>query len=78
LYQEKIKYFDSIESVKEWIEKGNVAKVNWCGKKECFEKIKELGPSIEPIGFLYDEIKSGVCIVCNQTTDKLTLVGKTY
>jgi prolyl-tRNA synthetase len=78
LYQEKIKYFDSIESVKEWIEKGNVAKVNWCGSKECFDKIKELGPSIEPIGFLYDEIKSGVCIVCNQNTDKLTLVGKTY
>jgi prolyl-tRNA synthetase len=78
LYQEKIKYFDSIESVKEWIEKGNVAKVNWCGSKECFEKIKELGPSIEPIGYLYDEIKSGFCIVCNQNTDKLTLVGKTY
>jgi prolyl-tRNA synthetase len=78
LYQEKIKYFDSIESVKEWIEKGNVAKVNWCGKKECFDKIKELGPSIEPIGFFYDERKIGFCIVCKQNTDKLTLVGKTY
>jgi len=78
LYQEKIKYFDSIESVKEWIEKGNVAKVNWCGSKECFDKIKELGPSIEPIGFLYDERKIGFCIVCKQNTDKLTLVGKTY
>ena len=78
LYKEKIKYFDSIESVKEWIEKGNVAKVNWCGSKECFDKIKELGPSIEPIGFLYDERKSGFCIVCKQNTDKLTLVGKTY
>jgi prolyl-tRNA synthetase len=78
LYQQKIKYFDSIESVKEWIEKGNVAKVNWCGSKECFDKIKELGPSIEPIGFLYDERKIGFCIVCKQNTDKLTLVGKTY
>ncbi|MDT7858767.1 MAG: aminoacyl--tRNA ligase-related protein [Candidatus Aenigmarchaeota archaeon] len=78
LYQQKIKYFDSIESVKEWIEKGNVAKVNWCGSKECFDKIKEVGPSIEPIGFLYDERKIGFCIVCKQNTDKLTLVGKTY
>jgi prolyl-tRNA synthetase len=78
LYKEKIKYFDSIESVKEWIEKGNVAKVNWCGSKECFDKIKELGPSIEPIGFLYEERKIGFCIVCKQNTDKLTLVGKTY
>lgn len=78
IYKEKIKYFDSIESVKEWIEKGNVAKVNWCGSKECFDKIKELGPSIEPIGFLYDERKIGFCIVCKQNTDKLTLVGKTY
>jgi prolyl-tRNA synthetase len=78
LYQQKIKYFDSIESVKEWIEKGNVAKVNWCGSKECFDKIKELGPSIEPIGFLYDERKIGFCIVCKQNTDKLTLVGKAY
>jgi len=78
LYQQKIKYFDNLEDSKKWIEEGGVAKANWCGKKECFEKIKSLGPSIEAIGFIVDERKEGNCISCREKTDRLTLFGKTY
>jgi prolyl-tRNA synthetase len=78
LYQQKIKYFDNIEDAKKWIENGGVVKANWCGKKECFEEIKKLGPSIESIGFVIDEKKDGKCIICGEETDKLTLFGKTY
>ena len=78
LYQQKIKYFDNIEDAKKWIENGGVAKANWCGKKECFEEIKKLGPSIESIGFVINEKKEGKCIICGEETDKLTLFGKTY
>ncbi len=78
LYQQKIKFFDDIEDAKKWVEEGNVAKVNWCGKKECFESIKELGPSIEAIGFIVDEKKEGKCLICKEQTDKLTIFGKTY
>jgi len=60
------------------VEDGNIAKANWCGKKECFEAIKQLGPSIEAIGFIVDEKKEGKCIICEKVTDKLTLFGKTY
>jgi prolyl-tRNA synthetase len=77
-YQEKIKYFDNIEEAKRWIEEGNVVKTNWCGKRECFEEIKRLGPSIEAVGLLIDERKDGKCIVCGEPTDRLTLIGKTY
>jgi prolyl-tRNA synthetase len=78
LYQQKIKYFDNIEDAKKWIENSGVVKANWCGKKECFEEIKKLGPSIESIGFVIDEKKDGKCIICGEETDKLTLFGKTY
>jgi prolyl-tRNA synthetase len=78
LYQQKIKYFDNLEDAKKWVEDGNIAKANWCGKKECFEAIKQLGPSIEAIGFIVDEKKEGKCIICEKVTDKLTLFGKTY
>ncbi len=78
LYEKKIRYFESLEDAKKWIEEGNVAKGNWCGKKECFEKIKDLGPSIEPVGFLVGEEIVGKCIACGETTKKLTLFGKTY
>jgi prolyl-tRNA synthetase len=77
-YHQKIKYFDKLEEAKKWIEGGNVVKANWCGKKECFEEIKKLGPSIEPIGFLVSEKKDGKCIICGGTTDRLTLFGRTY
>jgi prolyl-tRNA synthetase len=76
-YNRKIKYFDDLEKAKEWVENGNVAKVNWCGEKECFDKISELGPSIEAIGFLVEK-KKGKCIICNKETEKMTLIGKTY
>jgi prolyl-tRNA synthetase len=78
LYQQKIKYFDNIEDAKKWIENSGVVRANWCGKKECFEEIKKLGPSIESIGFVIDEKKDGKCVICGEETDKLTLIGKTY
>jgi len=78
LYEQKIKGFESLEDAKKWIEEGGIAKASWCGKKECFEEIKRLGPSIESIGFIVGEKRIGKCIVCNEATESLTLFGKTY
>jgi len=78
IYAQKIKYFENLEEAKRWVEEGNVAKVCWCGKELCFQGIKNLGASIEAIGFLTGENRSGKCIVCGESTDRLTLFGKTY
>jgi len=77
-YQTKIKYFENVEEALEWIEKGNVAKINWCGEKECYDKLISLKEGIEPIGFLVDEKKVGKCAVCGTKTDRLTLIGRVY
>ena len=62
----------------EWINKGGVAKLNWCGDKKCYEKILSLQNGVEPVGTLVEEKKEGNCIICGVKTNKLALVGKTY
>jgi len=77
-YGTKIRYFDKIDKVLEWIEKGNVAKVNWCGREKCYKDIISLQEGIEPIGDLQEEKREGKCIICGKETNSLTLLGRTY
>jgi len=75
---EKIKFAETMDAASDLIQKGSIAKANWCESEECFEKMAALGPSIEAIGTLTEEKKEGKCIVCGKKTNLLTLIGKTY
>jgi len=77
-YNSKIKYFSEVDKALEWINKGGVAKVNWCEDKKCYEKILSLQSGVEPVGTLVEEKKEGNCIICGAKTNNLALVGKTY
>ncbi|MFH8039065.1 MAG: His/Gly/Thr/Pro-type tRNA ligase C-terminal domain-containing protein, partial [Candidatus Aenigmatarchaeota archaeon] len=84
LFEKVEKYYKNIivscnelSEVEKCIKEGKIAKANWCGDKECFEKISQIESSVEAIGFL-EEREFGKCIICNKETDRLTLIGKVY
>ena len=75
VWKEKVKWFEDYKEAKKWIEKGGVAKVNWCGSKADFEQVKS--EALEFIGFLREE-REGKCIICKKPTKKISLLGKVY
>ena len=78
LYDSKIKHMTTVESATKWISQNGVVKAHWCEEKECFDAISAIAPSVEAIGTLTSEQSSGKCIVCDKSTTKLTLFGRTY
>jgi len=77
-YGSKIKYFEEISDAIEWIKNEGIAKINWCGRKKCYDNLTTLEQGIEPIGTLEEEYKLGSCLVCGKRTKRLTLTGRTY
>jgi prolyl-tRNA synthetase len=77
-YSNKIRYFTELNKALEWIDRDGVAKLNWCEKEECYKNLSSLETGVEPIGTLLGEKKKGNCIICGESTDKLTLIGKVY
>ena len=63
---------------KEKIGKGGFFNVNWCGKQECEEKIKEeTGADIRVIPF-DKENKDGKCIYCNEQSTSVPIFARGY
>jgi hypothetical protein len=69
----------SFEELKEVISQGKIARIEFCGREECANIIKEKLHA-ETRGTLYfkREIPKGNCIVCGEKAREITYVGKTY
>jgi len=78
--KERIFFYDDLEKMKkEIVEKKGIAKIFWCGKKECEEKIKEetnTTPRCIPLESKNKE--EGKCIVCNKKTKIIIYYARAY
>ncbi len=79
--KEKIRYYESLDSIKEWIGKG-VALVHFCMSERCAQKIEEstsagiLG-SLQEKGEWFEGDLNGKCIVCGGE-GVLSAISKAY
>ncbi len=75
--KERIFFYEELEKMKEEIlEKKGMAKIFWCGKRECEEKIKnETKTTPRCIPF---EKKEGKCIACGKTTKLMIYYARAY
>jgi prolyl-tRNA synthetase len=75
---ERIDYADSLKKMEELLEKGKCAKIHWCKKGECYDRVKTVKEGAEIFGSDYYEKKKGRCAACDEETDNLAYVAKTY
>ncbi|MEO0135347.1 MAG: proline--tRNA ligase, partial [candidate division WOR-3 bacterium] len=69
---------DELTKMKEEIlEKKGMAKIFWCGKRECEEKIKE-ETKTTPRCIPLDEKKEGKCISCGKKTKLIIYYARAY
>lgn len=73
-----IKETTKFEEITKILERKNVAKVFWCGDKECYDKFSKIGEGVEGIGSDLDEKTKGKCVVCGKETNTHLFVGKSY
>ncbi|MEO0112845.1 MAG: proline--tRNA ligase, partial [candidate division WOR-3 bacterium] len=76
--KERIFFYDELTKMKEEIlEKKGMAKIFWCGKRECEEKIKE-ETKTTPRCIPLDEKKEGKCISCGKKTKLIIYYARAY
>jgi len=78
--KERIFFYDDLEKMKKEIgEKKGIAKIFWCGKKECEEKIKEETKTTPRCIPLENKNKEeGKCIACNKKTKIIIYYARAY
>jgi len=69
----------SLEALKSAIKEKKIGRVNWCGRLECAEKIREeSGGEIRGHRFDVDEPPEGPCIICKGEAKLIIYVAKAY
>lgn len=69
----------SVEDVKDALNQRKIARVEWCGKLECAEKIKEnAGGEIRGSRFDIVEVPHGNCIVCGERSEEVVYIARAY
>ena len=69
----------SLEALKNAIKEKKIGRVNWCGRLECAEKIREeSGGEIRGHRFDVDEPPEGPCIICKGEAKLIIYVAKAY
>lgn len=76
--KENIKESTNFEEIAKILEQKKVAKVFWCGNRECYDKIGELGENVEGFGSALEKKAKGKCVVCGKETNTQLFVGKSY
>ncbi|GBC68461.1 Proline--tRNA ligase [archaeon HR01] len=79
IMEQMITDITDLQKGREEISARKILRVEWCGKTDCAEKLKEaVGGEIR--GTLYDitEIPTGSCIVCQQQAREVVYVARAY
>jgi prolyl-tRNA synthetase len=75
---ESIIFANSSKDMINAIESKKIAKVYWCGKKECYDKIAGLGEGYEGFGTSTDSKGTGKCLNCSKPSHEELFVAKSY
>ena len=68
-----------IEALKEAIKSKKIARVCWCGKIECAERIREeSGGEIRGYRVDIEENPEYTCVICGKEAEKVVYVAKAY
>ncbi|MEM5878988.1 MAG: proline--tRNA ligase [Candidatus Aenigmatarchaeota archaeon] len=74
-----IKILYNYDELRRMLSEGYVAKISFCGSKECSDKIKD-DFAADVVGLLYENIsmEKENCIVCGKSSIGQAIVGKTF
>ena len=72
---EEVTTFDAL---KERVDKGGYAKMNWCGDQACEDKIKELTNATARCMPFGEELFGDICPICGKKAKKVVLFAKAY
>jgi prolyl-tRNA synthetase len=75
---ESIIYANSSKDLINVIESKKIAKVYWCGNKNCYDKIVGLGEGYEGFGTSTDSKGTGKCLNCSKPSHEELFVAKSY
>jgi len=83
MFEGKIIDCNSKENIKKTINKGKIARINFCSTdnkgEKCAEYIeKEYGAEVRGTLATKNEKASGKCIICNEQATEVVYVGKSY
>ena len=79
MLDEAIKDCKNMDELKVAVKKG-IGRINWCGKEECADWIKDKTGGGEIRGTLYgkDEKPFGECVYCDKKANQVVYVAKSY
>lgn len=79
-FEGKIKHVATKEFLIEFLRKGGIVKVNFCGREECAMEIKEAtnGAKVRGILFGQREEPSGNCVWCGKKAKEVVYIAKAY
>jgi prolyl-tRNA synthetase len=75
---ESIIFANSSKDLINIVESKKIAKCYWCSKKECYDKIVELGEGYEGFGTSTDAKGTGKCLNCQNTSHEELFIAKSY
>lgn len=74
---EKIVSADSLDGILDGVEKGNFVKANWCGCRECEDKIKEYAQATARV-MIEENVTKGKCAVCGKKAKHKVIFARAY
>ena len=79
MMEEMIGNAESLEEARGLINNRRIARIEWCGKLECAELIKEsVGGEIRGTRYDIAELPKGNCIACQQPAKEVVYVARAY
>ncbi|MDD2678313.1 MAG: His/Gly/Thr/Pro-type tRNA ligase C-terminal domain-containing protein [Candidatus Nanoarchaeia archaeon] len=75
---ESIIFTSSKKDLIKAVDSKKIAKVYWCGNKDCYDKISSLGEGYEGFGTSTDSKGAGKCLNCQKTSYEELFIAKSY
>lgn len=66
------------KEISKLVSQGKIAKIYWCGKGKCYDKILKLGEGLDLFGSDIEKHKEGKCIICRKKTANIAYVANSY
>ncbi|VVB75695.1 Proline--tRNA ligase [Candidatus Tiddalikarchaeum anstoanum] len=76
--EEGIIFANTNKEVVKLLDEKKIAKVYWCGNRDCYDKISKIGEGFEAFGTSVEKKGSGKCLSCNKEAHETLYIAKSY
>lgn len=75
---DSIIFSNSMKEIKKIVENKEIAKLYWCGKTKCYNKLCSIGEGYEGFGTSVEKKGSGICPNCKSKAHEILFIAKSY